>query len=1032
MAKLDYRTPDSEKKADDQYDPYSGAARDLYRQEKDADAFNGIAANYGKTADDSQENDNIAKAQQAESSWKTNVQSPKDTPKKGSSKRQGTLSFLKKRGPIIGIGGGLTGIIIALLGFLGPASLPISLMENFTLKNDSSSTTMQRRFMKVFGNMTENQSNPACTKKSIKCKMGKISNSGLRTLARKGVVPVIDGEEYKPKRTGYPEKNPTAYRVTADDGKVTTIPANEMRSFLADKNNRKIAAKVLGTGGAFNFRLKAWAGKHIATKFYSKFGIKRDGGIADGNDKETKTVAQKISEALAKLLPKPEGVEGAADRATASATRGVKKAKKGGAGYTVAVASCVGIKAPGIIAGAAAAVQLAQIMPIVMNLVLSPASKAKASGVEIADSITSKDAEAVGNILTEQTKNTDGKMTSALDSQQLLAAIGVNKGKPKVSKKFAPGYGLLTNPVVVAANKADQKLEPACNAIMSPAAMYTAMAVDAAVTVAASATIIGGIIKIAASWAISELAMKAAEAVVSSQAKNLLLALAENDSIPKARGEELGDIIGVSAAAFFSAGGMSRHLPTLTESQLVGYDKIKEENETFNKEMEVASHSPFDASSQYTFLGNIVHNVGTAMIANGDYSSNLASNFMSLLKLPAIAFSTPIAGASDFTDAYCKYAKDFKLDTEDKADTPAVNMSGLPCTGITEGQDKLSTANAIDLLEGEGWICNSETEDCPDIADDATIEDLMPNTGGECDPDLPETCHQGNGYIKKDTLLYDYIESCSDAASGDYLFNSASCTVPSSIENAAQAIYNCNSATFDSRQQGGQPVSGSSCDQANKADFDENLPDLKDPRSIQAMAIFLVDYQVLQSVNGEDKGEEVINDTDNLTAATPDDVKELGRGWTLEEGKDYTSTPCASGTTLTEAYTHPVIKSKYNLCKIDGTDIIANSLLSANVRKMIDDAKKDGIKLNGGSFRDVEAQIETRKKNCTGDPYTTENCNPPTAKPGTSQHERGLAIDFTNCDNHGTACYKWLNGHAKKYGFYNFEVEPWHWSTSGN
>jgi LAS superfamily LD-carboxypeptidase LdcB len=64
-------------------------------------------------------------------------------------------------------------------------------------------------------------------------------------------------------------------------------------------------------------------------------------------------------------------------------------------------------------------------------------------------------------------------------------------------------------------------------------------------------------------------------------------------------------------------------------------------------------------------------------------------------------------------------------------------------------------------------------------------------------------------------------------------------------------------------------------------------------------------------------------------------------------------------------------------------------------------------------------------------------CSPPTAIPGTSQHERGLAIDFT-CNggpigqrDHGNPCYLWLSAHAASYGLHNLPSEAWHWSTTG-
>lgn len=64
-------------------------------------------------------------------------------------------------------------------------------------------------------------------------------------------------------------------------------------------------------------------------------------------------------------------------------------------------------------------------------------------------------------------------------------------------------------------------------------------------------------------------------------------------------------------------------------------------------------------------------------------------------------------------------------------------------------------------------------------------------------------------------------------------------------------------------------------------------------------------------------------------------------------------------------------------------------------------------------------------------------CSPPTARPGESMHERGLAIDFscagvliTNRDN---SCYRWLADNADSYGLYELasQQEPWHWSVNG-
>jgi D-alanyl-D-alanine carboxypeptidase len=46
-------------------------------------------------------------------------------------------------------------------------------------------------------------------------------------------------------------------------------------------------------------------------------------------------------------------------------------------------------------------------------------------------------------------------------------------------------------------------------------------------------------------------------------------------------------------------------------------------------------------------------------------------------------------------------------------------------------------------------------------------------------------------------------------------------------------------------------------------------------------------------------------------------------------------------------------------------------------------------------------------------------------------HEQGLAIDFTNCGNHVTACWQWLNQDAGRFDLKNLPSEPWHWSITG-
>lgn len=102
------------------------------------------------------------------------------------------------------------------------------------------------------------------------------------------------------------------------------------------------------------------------------------------------------------------------------------------------------------------------------------------------------------------------------------------------------------------------------------------------------------------------------------------------------------------------------------------------------------------------------------------------------------------------------------------------------------------------------------------------------------------------------------------------------------------------------------------------------------------------------------------------------------------------------------------------------------------VSRMIRDARSAGVTLRGYSYRSPQRTAELRVINGCPDVYNASpsSCRIPTARPGQSMHERGLAIDFQSCWR-GSACFTWLSNNASKYGYYNLPSESWHWSTNG-
>ena len=117
-----------------------------------------------------------------------------------------------------------------------------------------------------------------------------------------------------------------------------------------------------------------------------------------------------------------------------------------------------------------------------------------------------------------------------------------------------------------------------------------------------------------------------------------------------------------------------------------------------------------------------------------------------------------------------------------------------------------------------------------------------------------------------------------------------------------------------------------------------------------------------------------------------------------------------------------------------------HSSIAGNLQRLLAAASASGINFGGGGYRDSAGQIATRRNNCGSSNYAiyempASSCRPPTARPGSSMHERGLAIDFTQGGStltRGSSGFAWLRANAASYGFFNLPSEPWHWSTNGN
>jgi len=123
-----------------------------------------------------------------------------------------------------------------------------------------------------------------------------------------------------------------------------------------------------------------------------------------------------------------------------------------------------------------------------------------------------------------------------------------------------------------------------------------------------------------------------------------------------------------------------------------------------------------------------------------------------------------------------------------------------------------------------------------------------------------------------------------------------------------------------------------------------------------------------------------------------------------------------------------------------GRGVLVDVTIAGQVAAMMAAADSAGLHLSGGGFRSYAQQVELRRQHCGPSSYDISQrspgeCSPPTAPPGTSMHQWGLAVDWSNArsliTSHNNPAWQWLSSNAGRFGFANLPSEPWHWSMNG-
>lgn len=142
-----------------------------------------------------------------------------------------------------------------------------------------------------------------------------------------------------------------------------------------------------------------------------------------------------------------------------------------------------------------------------------------------------------------------------------------------------------------------------------------------------------------------------------------------------------------------------------------------------------------------------------------------------------------------------------------------------------------------------------------------------------------------------------------------------------------------------------------------------------------------------------------------------------------------------------------ILSHRIRLCIIkDDPGFDVNVSIAQNMANMVRSAEQAGVQLTpvASAYRTFDAQVGLRTSNGCPDTYfsSASTCRTPTARPGESNHEEGLAVDFAGigkcpsrqgnrCVAPGNAKWNWLEANARQFGLNPLRSEAWHWSVTG-
>ncbi|NCQ54491.1 hypothetical protein COV88_00500 [Candidatus Saccharibacteria bacterium CG11_big_fil_rev_8_21_14_0_20_41_19] len=677
----------------------------------------------GSNNDDSGGSDNVKNAEENPSGdWQNNVSGDKPAT---SGRRFG---FVKKKGPLTAIILTVVGGSIGIGGLLSPALLTQSILANLVQKFNLQETSMTMRANKLLvSKLAGNATQGICKPITIMCKFTRPSNRFLSQLEKNGIKAVGSGSSTVEKNLLFPNTRPKSYEFTDSAGKKITATAEELSSKLLDNAEFRAAFHK-----ASNSRFMSLTDS-VFTSIKNKFGFNITDKLKSAKSEEdlTKKVGNELEAegSAAKALAKGEKgaeveIKNLLEKEVETTSKKLAKSGKGGLVGLVAGGVCLVADAPKLITKAVRAFQMAQLIKYSMVFL-------SAFGAIKAGDATPAEASTIGDELTKIGSN--GK--SAMDSFGMNNAIN-STTKPSTDdyKQFIPANKITSNlgsynKVVSGAVKTNT-----CK-------VTTSIEFGAAVDVALSGTtLVGGVINIAAGYALGEVIAMVAPPIIKAITEVIptekILGWFLNDLTKDINGEQVGDALASGASHVMGQAANAGGNMPLSVDDAVAYNGLTKQVQLAYAEEDRATLSPFDISSPNTMLGSIVQKLIPyyTSASSGVGSITHSLSFIGNLVMGSFgaALQPLTAGAESADTNQYQLCQDPML--EDVAAGPYCNIIyGVPIEYLDKsptdvlqalGNDNVDqyTGNPVEGSDLEAWVASC-TDGTTDAAEGCKITD---------------------------------------------------------------------------------------------------------------------------------------------------------------------------------------------------------------------------------------------------------------------------------------------------------------------